>query len=107
MGLWPQKMAQAGPKELSITWNDGHESVYPVRLLRLSCKCAHCVEEMSGKPMLDPSTVSEAVEPTVINPVGRYAIHIAWSDGHTSGIYTYEHLRGLCACPSCKAAKPG
>jgi ATP-binding protein involved in chromosome partitioning len=98
MALWPQALDQVSPGELGITWNDGHRSVYPVRTLRLSCRCANCVEEMSGKPMLDPASVAADVAPTVINPVGRYAIHIAWSDGHTSGIYTYEHLRGLCPC---------
>ena len=98
MALWPQSIREVSPTELGITWNDGHASVYPVRLLRLSCKCANCVEEMSGRPMLDPGAVAADVAPTLISPVGRYAIHIAWSDGHTSGIYTYEHLRGLCPC---------
>lgn len=93
MALWPQSMAQAGSRELAITWNDGHQSVYPVRLLRLNCRCANCVEEMSGRPMLDPANVAEDVEPTVINPVGRYAIHIAWSDGHSTGLYGFEYLR--------------
>lgn len=97
----PKSIRQAGPAELGIDWNDGHESVYPVRLLRLSCRCANCVEEMSGRPMLDPASVPEDVQPTVINPVGRYAIHVTWSDGHTSGIYTYEHLRQICPCPKC------
>jgi ATP-binding protein involved in chromosome partitioning len=99
---FPVKIDQASETELAIDWNDGHKSVYPVRLLRLSCKCANCVEEMSGRPMLDPASVPAEVAPVVINPVGRYAIHIAWSDGHTTGIYTYEHLRGLCPCATCK-----
>src|SRR5437870_5137744 len=96
--LYPVRLRQLSESDLGITWSDGHESAYPVRLLRLNCRCANCVEEMSGRPMLDERTVPADVKPTVINPVGRYAVHITWSDGHTSGIYTYEHLRSLCPC---------
>ena len=38
---------------------------------------------------------------TDIAPVGRYAYHIVWSDGHDTGIFTLEHLRELCQCPAC------
>ena len=94
-------MRQVDDDKLGITWSDGHESVIPVRSIRLACRCANCVEELSGKPLLDERAVPADVRPVVINPVGRYALHIAWSDGHTTGIYTYELLRSLCACPAC------
>ena len=32
---------------------------------------------------------------------GRYAIRFHWSDGHSTGIYTFELLRQLCPCPIC------
>jgi DUF971 family protein len=38
-----------------------------------------------------------------ITAVGRYAISIAWSDGHTTGIYSYETLRQICPCESCQS----
>ena len=91
----PKEMKQAGPRQLAITWTDGRESVYDVRMLRLACPCAQCVDEMTGKKMLQESAVPAEVKPVVINPVGRYAIHIEWSDGHRTGIYTYAHLRNL------------
>ena len=28
-----------------------------------------------------------------VEPVGNYAIRINWSDGHNTGIYSYEHFR--------------
>ena len=99
--LKPLRIDPVGRYAYKITWSDGHESAYPVRYLRLHCRCAHCVEELSGRPMLDERTVPADVKPTVINPVGRYAVHITWTDGHTSGIYTYEHLRSLCPCATC------
>jgi DUF971 family protein len=103
--FYPTGMKQASDTELAVTWNDGHVSVFPVRHLRLHCKCANCVEEMSGRPTLDPASVPPDVRPVSISPVGRYALHIAWTDGHTTGIYTFEHLRSLCTCATCAAAR--
>ena len=97
-------MTQAGPRELAIEWSDGHASLYDVRRLRLSCPCAQCVDEMSGKKLLNDNAVPADVKPVVINPVGRYAVHIDWSDSHRTGIYTYAHLRQLCTCAACEKA---
>ena len=36
-----------------------------------------------------------------VEPVGNYAIRINWSDGHNSGIYTYDHFRRICPCGEC------
>ena len=91
----PTAVEQAGPDALRIRWNDGVESVYAVRELRLACRCAHCIEETSGRPLLDPTHVPADVRPQRIHSVGRYALQFAWSDGHDSGIYTYEYLRQL------------
>jgi DUF971 family protein len=38
-----------------------------------------------------------------IEPVGNYALRIVWSDGHAAGIYSFDHLRRICACPACKS----
>jgi DUF971 family protein len=38
---------------------------------------------------------------TDIEPVGNYALRLAWRDGHKSGIYSHRFLRSLCACSSC------
>ncbi len=98
----PREIRQGGPSELEILWADGHQSRYFVPDLRRACRCAHCVDEWSGRPNLDPESISDDVRPTRLEPVGRYAIQIDWTDGHSSGIYTYEHLRQLCGCASCK-----
>ena len=98
MDLAPTQIAQAGPDTLRIVWKDGHESLYPVRLLRLACRCAHCIDEHTGRAILRPDSVPADVRPVRISGVGRYALAFAWSDGHDSGIYTFESLRSLCPC---------
>jgi len=107
MSASPLSIAQAGPDRLRIVWNDGHESVYPVRQIRLACRCAHCIDEQTGEPLLVAENVPRDVRPLRISGVGRYALAFAWSDGHDTGIHTFEHLRALCPCcaPAAQAAK--
>lgn len=91
----PTRIAQHDPRTLAIDWADGGESRIDVRMLRLACGCAHCIDEWSGQPLLDPKDVPSDVAPRNIEPVGRYAIQVHWSDGHDTGIYPFERLRGL------------
>ncbi len=86
--------------EIAVSWADGHESYYPAHLLRCACACAHCVDEMSGRKTLRDEDVSQDVRPLEIHPVGRYAIAIKWSDGHDTGIYSFDQLRRLCPSES-------
>jgi ATP-binding protein involved in chromosome partitioning len=91
----PVAIRQDGPDRLRIEWKDGRVSLYPVRALRIACRCARCVEELTGRPLLRDEDVPGDVRPVRITPVGRYAIGIAWTDGHDTGIYTFEYLREL------------
>jgi len=86
---------QRDARTLSVLWEDGHRNDFDVRDLRLACHCALCLEEMSGRPLLDPKSVRPDVTPRTINSVGNYAITIHWNDGHSTGIYSFEHLRAL------------
>jgi DUF971 family protein len=90
-----------GDRELVVTWAEDHRVVYPARFLRLRCRCAQCREEMTDRPLLDPATVPDDIRATAISLVGSYAIRIDWSDGHDTGIYTFEYLRAICPCPAC------
>ncbi len=83
------------PRTLSILWEDGHRDDFDVRDLRLACHCALCVEEMSGRKLLNPKTVRFDVSPKKIVSIGNYAIQFDWSDGHNSGIYSFNDLRTL------------
>ncbi len=91
--------AEIGPTadgtRLRIAWRDGVVSEYVPRYLRLLCPCAGCVDEMTGVRTLDPARVDPGVYPTAIHYVGRYALQFVWSDGHATGLYTFELLREI------------
>jgi DUF971 family protein len=76
-----------------IRWPEGREVTVPAKRLRECCPCASCVEEGTGRRLLDPSTVPAFIRAEQVLPVGSYAIQIHWSDGHSTGLYTWETLR--------------
>ena len=90
---------------VAITWEDEHRTVYPARELRLRCRCAHCIEEMTGKPLLDPASVPADIRPVSLSLVGAYGLKVSWSDGHATGIYTFQHLLSVCHCEACRGSR--
>ncbi|MBI3319186.1 MAG: DUF971 domain-containing protein [Candidatus Omnitrophica bacterium] len=96
----PIEIGRANLFDLKVKWQDGHESVYPAKHLRLDCPCAGCVDEVTGqrRPL---ASVPSDVKPLGIQLVGNYAISIQWSDGHNTGIYAFDTLREMCPCGEC------
>ena len=94
----PLKLSRQGEDALAIDWSDGLRTVTRWRTLREQCPCATCREEklQPADPfrILKPSEL-QPLKPVGIEPVGHYAYKIVWSDGHDTGIYTLEQLRGL------------
>jgi len=88
-----------------VTWDDGHLSPFNNHYLRCSCQCASCVDEWTREPILDPMAVPVDIKADEIGVVGNYAIQPIWSDGHTTGIYSFTLLRSLCPCEECLKAK--
>ncbi len=78
--------------QIVLKWSANHETAFPARDLRLACQCAQCRDEMTGKTLLNPRSVPEDVRPLSIELVGAYGFCVQWSDGHGTGIYTYESL---------------
>jgi ATP-binding protein involved in chromosome partitioning len=79
-----------------IEWDRaGDRTLLAARALRLACPCAECVEEMTGRPLLDPDRVPADLRPLRIDLVGAYGIRVTWSDGHNTGIYTFDRLREM------------
>ena len=88
-----------------MRWSDGHLGRYAARDLRLACRCAGCVDEWTHQSLIREDHVPQDVKPTAIQVMGNYALHIDWSDGHNTGIYSYDYLREVCACDECKAKR--
>lgn len=92
---------------VDITWSDGHKSHFDFPYLRDQCPCALCNDERGKKASLGtpPSAVLPMFKPKATarsaSAVGNYAIQIGFSDGHSTGIYSFEHLRELCPCEAC------
>ncbi len=80
---------------LRIRWDDGVESTFAPRWLRARCPCAGCVEEWTGKRTVGEAQVDPSVHSMGMVAVGNYAIQINWSDGHTTGIYSWDYLLKL------------
>jgi ATP-binding protein involved in chromosome partitioning len=97
----PTSMGLSSGGELRVAWPDGHPGVYRARTLRIACGCAHCVDENSGKRVLDPERVPLDIGIRSFGTVGRYALSIAFTDNHDTGIYPYKKLRLLCECAAC------
>lgn len=85
-------------KLLEVTWADGTRSVFTLGYLRSHCPCASCKkfreEQASRKTLLTllPGNYSGAIRAQNAEMVGNYALRIDWSDGHGSGIYSFEYL---------------
>jgi ATP-binding protein involved in chromosome partitioning len=78
---------------IALTWEGGATSEFRAFDLRAACPCAGCVDELTGIRTLRDDDVDPAVKAVTSGRVGRYAVAFQWSDGHSSGIYTYESLR--------------
>jgi DUF971 family protein len=95
--LTPTAVQKIG-NELAIAWSDGVESFYVLETLRRKCPCAACAGE--------PDVTGAVIRPRVTygtgsfelmgwQTVGGYGLQPKWGDGHSTGIYSYQFLRGL------------
>lgn len=91
----PKSFLRIGNEGLRIIWNNETTSDFNLKELRFQCPCAKCVDEWSGKRIIKESSIPDDVVPLRLFNVGRYAVGIQWSDGHNSGIYSYDYLLQL------------
>jgi DUF971 family protein len=95
---------------VDITWADGHSSHYDFAYLREECPCATCNDERIRKAAFATAGPASAAALPMFKAkpraqsattVGNYAIQITFTDGHATGIFSYDHLRSICPCPEC------
>jgi DUF971 family protein len=89
----PLKINRIPENRLEIHWNDERITFHTFHRLRCLCACAQCRDEMTGKCLVKPGDIARDIEPHAINPIGSYALQFCWSDGHQTGLYTFEYLR--------------
>lgn len=77
---------------LEITWREGPPRPHRVRQLRCECACAGCVDEMTGARTLDVDAVPDDIGITDMALVGNYAVKFTFTDGHDTGIYSWDRL---------------
>ena len=91
---------------LEIVWQEGGEDRIPFRLLRAECPCAVCVDELTGIRTLDVDSIPQDIHPTEIGLTGNYALNVQWSDGHSTGYFTWENLERIGRLASEGGGKP-
>ncbi len=78
-------------RTLSISWSNGKSLRYALDVLRASCPCADCVDEWTGEVRVKVEMFPDVTLRT-LQQVGNYAFQIGFSDGHATGIFTWERL---------------
>lgn len=75
---------------LEIAFSDGKQFRLPYEFLRVHSPSAEVRGHGPGQEVLQ--TGKENVEIVRAEPVGSYAIQLAFSDGHHTGIYSWDLL---------------
>lgn len=77
-------------KKLEISFDDGHVFELPFEFLRVYSPSAEVRGHGPGQEVLQVG--KRDVEIVEIEPVGNYAIRPRFSDGHDSGLYSWDYL---------------
>jgi DUF971 family protein len=80
---------------LEVTWPDHRVDRLAYRALRGACPCAACRDEWTGQRILDPNSIRPDLKLVGMENIGTYAVQLAWNDGHSSGLFTWETLRSI------------
>lgn len=92
---WPTRLLfRKGEQSLTVAFDDGFEGEIPFKLLREESPSAEVRGHGSG-PRPPQPPVPDDIGVTRAEPVGRYAVRIHFTDGHSSGLYTWTLLRAL------------
>lgn len=91
---WPVEIRlKSGHRTLAVTYDDGAAFEIAAEMLRVMSPSA----EVQGHSAAERVTVGgkRDVEIRAVEPVGNYAVRLQFSDGHSTGIFTWGYLRRL------------
>ena len=92
--VWPTEIKYiSAEKRLEVTFDSGERFALPAELLRVESPSA----EVQGHGPGQKNVVSgrRHVGIMTIEPVGNYAVKIAFDDLHDTGIFTWDYLHHL------------
>ncbi len=89
-------------EEVAIVWDDGVESYFPFERLRAASPSAANQGErdiLGNQYGGDGPKKFDGVQVLGWDVIGNYAIRFEFSDGHRTGLYSYDYLRKLAGQP--------
>ncbi len=94
---WPVKLVfRKSARTVVILFDDGFEGEIAFKTLRTESPSADVRGHGAGPPPAQ-APVPDDISIEKAEPVGRYAVRLYFSDGHSTGLYTWALLRSLCS----------
>lgn len=92
---------ERGRSRLSVTWEDGTTDAFSASLLREKARDANSVR-IAVNGWAVPAAADLTI--TAVEPIGNYAVRLAFSDGHDRGIFPFAYLTEIAAASDAPAA---
>ncbi len=91
---WPTDITlHQGSRRLEVSFTDGKSYSFPLEYLRVYSPSAEVRGHGPGQEVLQTGKRLISIEEII--PVGQYAVQIRFSDGHDTGIYSWDYLKEL------------
>ncbi len=92
--IWPTELrVRDSGRTLHIAFDDGQSFDLPAEYLRVMSPSAEVQGHAPGERKTVPGKRDVAIRDAV--PTGNYAVRLVFSDGHSTGIFTWSHLATL------------
>lgn len=84
-----------GESMVEVAFYGGSHRRFSLSTLQAACPCARCVDEVTGRRVVDLELLDPNVRVGKIEKIGNYGLRFEFSSGCRQGIYTCAHLEGL------------
>jgi DUF971 family protein len=89
--VWPEEIRLSKAKDsLFVKFDNGYETTLTAELLRVESPSAEVQGHGSGQKTTPAGKANVTI--AAIEPVGNYAIRISFSDGHDTGLFSWDIL---------------
>jgi DUF971 family protein len=91
---WPLELKLVDEKRaLHICWDDNRHDTLEAEYLRVESPSAEVQGHTPDEKQIVPGKRTVTIKDVI--PVGSYAVRLVFSDGHSTGIFTWRYLRKL------------